>query len=385
MGEVMIVRRLERLDADGRQVWGRLSAGYGFYQSELWHQWQQHDNPGRTWYLLTEDDRGDPLGGAVVFEWLGDAVPSMNLAYSPGHMVEDVTGRPLTPEQHRAWLPCLLVGSRAGYDGGFVMRQDLGAEVCRQVMACIAAEVECLRRDVGAAAWAVEYCPTDQAAMFLTASRDLGLPVVSGDQSAAAVLDPWAPVRSKHSREWDRERRIFEATGGNVNVSRLSEMVDDIAPLLGRTQAIHQTGDTTEVLHRYLLGQAEVLNDCSVVLSSRGRVGVEAFVLGFVGDGVLALRTAGMAADAPRFSYFALVMTASRELARDLGLTQVHLGAGSYATKAARGAVPRWNCSIIRPPDGVPAEWREALSTPRLDHRDASKVWTYPGSDRRAR
>jgi uncharacterized protein len=366
----------------GEDAWQRLARRDGFYLGYAWLAWAECDPSYVTTYLVARDaGTGVPVAAAVTYLWDGAAVPSMNLAYSPGHIAEENAGRALSPEEHRAFLPALLVGSRAGYHGGVVVAGELPGDRREAVLRQLFVAVEALAARLGAGCVAMLYVPMDHAVECRAAwERALDGPG-SGPSlaplSAEAVLDLAAGQRAAPAArgEWRRERRRYEDAVERVETARLSQCVDAIAPLLGATQRKYGSPDSDDDMLRYFAGQVPALDAYShVLLEYLGRE-VVGFSLSYLWHDGVYVRAGGFDKRAARYSYFNLGMYGPRELAVDRGLPVVHLGAGSYGGKRARGAEPRFTGGLVRPPARIPADVAGALRRPGADYRQAVQVW----------
>ncbi|MEU5551613.1 GNAT family N-acetyltransferase [Micromonospora sp. NPDC047793] len=366
----------------GEDVWNGLAAGDGFYLGYPWVAWSETDRSFDTTYLVVQDAAGIPLAAVATYLWHGASVPSMNLAYSPSHMAEENLGRSLSPEEHAAFLPVLLVGSRAGYHGAVAITDDLTDDRRDAVLTALFTEVEALAARLGAASVALLYTPVANVAAYRAAwTRAVGPdgpPPVAAPLSAEAVLPVHVGEDSAATagrREWRRERRRYEAAVDRVATVPLSACVDVIAPLLGATQRKYGGPDTDADMHAYFASQVPALDAYSHVLLEYAGDTVVGFSLNYLWTDGVYVRAAGFAEGAAPYSYFNLSMYRPRELAAERGLGQVHLGAGTYGAKRARGAKPRWTAGLVRPPADLSAELVRSFASPGSDHQQAVRVW----------
>ncbi|WP_229399026.1 GNAT family N-acetyltransferase [Micromonospora okii] len=369
----------------GEDQWNSLAEGNGFYLGYPWMAWAETDPSFVTTYLVARDATGAVLAAVATYLWGGVSVPSMNLAYSPGHICEENLGRPLSPDEHASFLPALLVGSRAGYHGAVAISAALTADRRDAVLTAIFTEVEALAARLGAASVALLYTPAANAPAYRAAwDRAVGPSgrgPVAAPLSAEAVLT--APGRgaseraaeAAQRREWRREQRRYDATVDRVETARLSECVDVVAPLLGATQRKYGGPDTDAAMHHYFASQVPALDAYSHVLLEYAGDAVVGFSLNYLWHDGVYVRAAGFTERAAPYSYFNLTMYRPRELAAARGLASVHLGAGTYGAKRARGAEPRWTAGLVRPPVGVSAELARAFAVPGSDHRQAVRTW----------
>ncbi|MEH1164842.1 GNAT family N-acetyltransferase [Micromonospora sp. CPCC 205539] len=385
MGGDVSVTALRSVTEIGEAVWNGLAEGDGFYLGYPWMAWAETDPSFVTTYLVARDSSGTALAAVATYLWGGASVPSMNLAYSPSHIAEENLGRPLSPEEHEAFLPALLVGSRAGYHGAVAISADLTGDGRDAVLTALFTEVEALAARLGAASVALLYTPTENVAGYRAAwdraSRPNGRGPVPAPLSAEAVLPAPggatsdAAAEAAQRREWRRERRRYDATVDRVETVRLSECVDVIGPLLGATQRKYGGPDTDADMVRYFASQVPALDAYSHVLLEYAGDAVVGFSLTYLWPDGVYVRAAGFDALAAPYSYFNLTMYRPRDLAAERGLSAVHLGAGTYGAKRARGAEPRWTAGLVRPPAGVSDELANAFAVAGSDYGQAVQTW----------
>jgi len=371
----------------GTDTWNGLARGDGFYLGYPWTAWAETDPSFHTTYLVARDDSGAVLAAVATYLWDGAAVPSMNLAYSPSHIAEENVGRTLSAGEHKAFLPALLVGSRAGYHGGVVVDARVDGRRRQELLVAVFAEVEALAGRLGAASIAMLYVPTDNAIAYREAwNRAVGPsagPLLAPLSAQAVFRVPsGAPVTATASRanrrEWRREQNRYTAAVDRVETVPLSECIDAIAPLLGATQRKYGAPDTDADMRDYLASQVPVLDPYSHVLLEHSGETVVGFSMSYLWPDGVYVRTAGFDGRAAPYSYFNLTMYRQLDLAAARGLPTVNLGAGTYRAKRARGAEPLWTAGLVRPPAGTSAELLHAFTIPGSDHEQAVQAWGDP-------
>ncbi|PWR09473.1 hypothetical protein DKT68_12000 [Micromonospora acroterricola] len=382
------VTALRSVSEIGEDVWNGLAEGDGFYLGYPWMAWAETDPSFVTTYLVARDATGATLAAVATYLWGGASVPSMNLAYSPSHIAEENLERPLSPEEHDAFLPALLVGSRAGYHGAVAISAELTGDRRDAVLTALFTEVEALAARLGAASVALLYTPAENVATYQAAwDRAIGPgsrgPVPAMLSAEAVLPAPGGDISDRAAeaadrREWRRERRRYDDTVDRVETVRLSECVDVIAPLLGATQRKYGGPDTDADMHRYFAFQVPALDAYSLVLLEYAGDAVVGFSLNYLWPDGVYVRAAGFDKLAAPYSYFNLTMYRPRDLAAVRGLSAVHLGAGTYGAKRARGAEPRWTAGLVRPPADVSAELAQAFAVAGSDYRQAVQIWGAP-------
>ncbi|MCG5463621.1 GNAT family N-acetyltransferase [Micromonospora sp. MED01] len=388
MKDDVSVTALRSVREIGEQVWNGLAEGEGFYLGYPWMAWAETDPSFVTTYLVARDATGATVAAVATYLWAGASVPSMNLAYSPGHIAEENLDRPLSAEEHAAFLPALLVGSRAGYHGAVAISKELTGDRRDAVLTALFAEVEALAGRLGAASVALLYTPAEHLAAYQAAWHravgPAGRGPVAAMLSAEAVLPaPGGEVSDRAAeaadrREWRRERRRYDDAVDRVETVRLSECVDVIAPLLGATQRKYGGPDTDADMHSYFASQVPALDAYSLVLLEFAGDDVVGFSLNYLWPDGVYVRAAGFDQLAAAYSYFNLTMYRPRGLAAERGLPLVHLGSGTYGAKRARGAEPRWTAGLVRPPVGIPDELARAFAIDGSDYRQAVRTWGGP-------
>ncbi|MDG4806967.1 GNAT family N-acetyltransferase [Micromonospora sp. WMMD1120] len=379
------VTALRSIREIGERVWNDLAEGEGFYSGYPWLAWAETDPSFVTTYLVARDASGAIVAAVATYLWNGASVPSMNLAYSPGHIAEENLQRSLSAEEHAAFLPALLVGSRAGYHGAVAISKDLPADRRDAVLTALFVEVEALAARLGAACVALLYTPVAHVAAYSKAWHravgPAGRGPVAAMLSAEAVLP--APggdrtVEAADRREWRRERRRYDDAVDRVETVRLAECVDVIAPLLGATQRKYGGPDSDADMRRYFASQVPALDAYSLVLLEFAGDEAVGFSLNYLWPDGVYVRAAGFGQRAAAYSYFNLTMYRPRDLAAERGLPGVHLGAGTYGAKRARGAEPRWTAGLVRPPADVSDELTRAFAIDGSDYRQAVRIWGGP-------
>lgn len=369
----------------GQESWTQLATGMGFYTSYPWLAWAER-NPGfDATYVVVRDCEGQAISAAATYLWNGRTTPSMNLSYSPAHMVEESLGSKLSAAMQAKWLPCLLVGSRAGYHGALLVAPGETGARRSELVAALFSGIEKLARDLEASTIAFLYVPEKLASEchgVWTDVRDgLRAPLMA-PQSVEAVLTPRGTGGITGSiggastrRRWNKEQARFQAHVERLEVARLSESIELITPLLGATQRKYGAPDSDGVIREWLLEQVPDLDPLSHVLLEYRGADVVGCSLSYIWEDGVYVRGAGFAENSAPFSFFNLGFYEPARLADSLSLPSVNVGAGGYLAKQMRGATPRYTSSLVVPPAESPAEWVDALQRPGWDYKDALAVW----------
>lgn len=370
------VRRVSRIGDIGPETWHRLAAGHGLYLGYSWLAWAEQDRDYTTTYLVAAGESGIPEAALVTYLWRGGVGLSMNQAYDPLHLLVEPRQGTVSGPERDAWLPILLLGSRAGYHGGMVI--DPGVDTARraQLVNALLTAARSLADELAARSVALLYAPEKHAAEVLAQASADGMAPSAAPLSAEAVipLEPAGtppetlPVSHRQQLEQRRETRIFADGGSVISRARLSECYEVMGPLLGRLQRKYGTNDTDAAFTGYLKRQAAFLDHCSHVLLEERDGEVVGGAFGYEWDSTLYIRGAGFGPRSGRYAYFNLVFYAAAELAAERGLTEMDLGTGAYRGKLLRGAVPRPTWSIVWPPEGTSVTWRAALCAPGEDY-----------------
>lgn len=308
---------LDSLAEVAQQQWDRLVSPTAFYQSYDWLRGQEWWTDARPHYALAERD-GDLVGAMVAFE------------YRPDSRFITWTNR-----------DALLVGGRTGYHNEHLI--DAGtdpAEVLGALLHTMAERAAGMGRNAllfdnltGAAAERL----LDVSAGTLTLRR-VNAVVDNPGATFASYLDLLSSARAKEVR---REERRFDASGLVLGRERLSEVYQEAAPLVVQTMHRHDAEATVEATADFLAEQARFIDGQSVAFTCRddARTLLGCVVMFQHGTSLYA-RSAGF--DYPRlpgtFEYFNLCYYKPLRYGEDIGLTRLHVGPGSLATKVSRGA-----------------------------------------------
>lgn len=176
----------------------------------------------------------------------------------------------------------------------------------------------------------------------------------------------------------------FRAAGYELDRQRLSECLDEAAPLLANLQAKYGHATTADEVHRTFTDQAACLDDRSVVFTVRidGRL-VGASVT-YEWYGTLYVRAVGFDYAALRgaFEYYALCYYLPIDYMSERGLTALHLGIGAYGAKVKRGCrlTPLWTVAVADDPADTPRLAPLELTSWRKDHGGAVRPehWNHP-------
>ncbi|MBB5792924.1 GNAT family N-acetyltransferase [Streptomyces caelestis] len=198
-----------------------------------------------------------------------------------------------------------------------------------------------------------------------------------------------ARLDSRHRRSrLQREYARFLAAGYELGRQRLSECLDEVAPLLANLQAKYGHSTSAEEIHHEFADQATCLDDRSVVFTARcgGRL-IGAAVM-YEWRGTLYARAAGFDYGALRdaYEYYGLCYYLPIDYMSEHGLTALHLGIGAYGAKVKRGArlVPLWTVALPDDPADTPRFTPPDLTHWQMDHGPAAAAedWRHPWTAR---
>jgi predicted N-acyltransferase len=339
--------------------WEAISGHLGLYVSRPYLAYAEHAAPARARYVTCRSDSGALMGALPAYE-----CSAGELRYD---YAEQLTGRDGEAGPDVAgWYPGLLGGSRTGYLNELCVDPSLEAPAREEVVRALLAGLQELAEALGARSYALPYL-TPEAAEVLHAAlhRAPGAPellvwpaAVDADLPLAFdSFDGYLQALSRKRRyAVRREVAGFAASGQRVEVLRLSECYEALAPLAANNLERHGTPETPETASAILDLHARFLDDRSMVFTCREASGrLLGFSLFFAWDGWLYARAVGF--DYDRLSpdaatYFNLLFYEPIALALERGLHGLHLGLATEA-KAMRGARIRPFWCLVRPPAGV--------------------------------
>ncbi|MGW3173931.1 GNAT family N-acetyltransferase [Streptomyces sp. NPDC001153] len=179
----------------------------------------------------------------------------------------------------------------------------------------------------------------------------------------------------------------FLAAGYELGRQRLSECLDEVAPLLANLQAKYGHATTAEEIHRAFADQAACLDDRSVVFTARSGGRLVGAAVMYEWRGTLYARAVGFdyAALRDAYEYYGLCYYLPVDYLSERGLTALHLGIGAYAAKVKRGArlVPLWTVALADDPTDAPRPAPVDLTSWRTDHGRAVDPgdWQHPWTE----
>lgn len=350
--------------------WNLLAAFAQLYQSHEWLRWAEEYYQIPTRYVLARDAGGKLIGAVVTY--LTQDVPDRPLTwYDPVQMF--LAPYCDTTRAGQLWHPVLLVGGCSGYHSEMLLSPALDKIGRLAIARSLLAECHVIAAAEGAGSLAFMYAPKRTCEEI---GEAFGVPVQLILTSADAVipLDVGTVDFNSYLARFPRKRRsklrkeveFFTAAGGRVAECRLSEVLDQIGPLLGAHQRKYGSLVTDEEMTRYLELQEKYLDPASVVFVDRRQDGrVYGFALYYSHNGTLYCRAAGFNSKfAAPFAYFNLAIYSPVRYAAAQRLTAVALGLGSYQGKRLRGAqlIPLW--SAVVPPERTDPSWKEILGRP---------------------
>lgn len=326
-----VVRRLDSLAEVDAGVWDALVGRLGFYSSHAWLCSQENSPVATASYVLVEQG-GELVAATPVYDF---AVPA--------------------PLAAAGTVDLLRAGPRTGYHNQLLVRRGSERETRERTALLVTALTE-LAAERGRGAVVFDH---------LTAA-DLAL--LGGDFEARAVLRgaegvlhndggtfaSYVRLLGKNARKKEHEWRRFADAGFRVDTSRLSESIDDVAPLIASTGDRYASGLPIEEITRYLTEQARCADDASVVFRCHDADGrMVGCSVNFRWQDTLYARVAGFDYTRLRraYEYFNTVYYEPLRYMEDCGLRRLHLGVASLNAKVRRGAAlhPLWACAIPVP------------------------------------
>jgi uncharacterized protein len=357
--------------------WGRLANGRSLYESHPWLSWAENNCGAEAFYILARSPSGTLVGAVPAYVVSLGTSTSWNSWYDPltvfaGDDTETNTRR-------AAWFPLLLVGSLSGYHSDVLVDPSLNRAEQETVTRELTGRCQTLAKERGARSSAMMYAPEGAAATVARTSLGAMQPILTSANTRIsaswrdldAFLNSFVRRRRYNMR---REIDLFRSSGSHVVEARLSVCLEEVGPLLGNVHRKHGADDTDLDTTQYLRTQAAHLNDISWVFLEIADGKPAGFALCYEWGGELHVRVVGFDYErSARFAYFNLAYYLPLEYAIRRGLSHVHLGPGTYAAKATRGAVvdPTW--SLVWPPDDDNRAWFEQVKHPGEDSREASR------------
>ncbi|MET7637343.1 GNAT family N-acetyltransferase [Streptomyces sp. NPDC005438] len=321
--------------------WSALASSAPFYCGADWLRFADSDGLATSHYLTLD-------GEAALSAHHTPA--EVNGGYLPGRQLSGA-GEELA----------LTLGGRRGYLSAPLLAGDDPAPLTELVRAAVKTPPLTRGR------WWWPYLTGPDAALVLRATgpwrprahllgADCVLPVPEGGLDGYLAALP-AKQRRTNVR---RELRRYRDSGLRTVSGRLSEWAEVCGPMLSRTQRKYGHDHSPELMTDLLRRQARYLDDRSVVFVSLDEddhpVG---FCLAYAHGPTLWVRVVGF--DYARLrdadEYAELAVHSPLRHCQRWGMTQLHLGTGSYQAKCRRGARlrPLWAVSALGEPESTPA------------------------------
>lgn len=311
---VLHVEVIDSLAEVARSQWNNLVGPTAFYQSYDWLRGQEEWSDAEPCYALARR-AGILVGAMVAFEYRRDSAfitwPNRN---------------------------ALLIGGRTGYHNEHLIDGDTG--VLPALLAAMAERATAGGRD----ALMFDNLTGEAAEQLLAAStgvltaRRVEAVVVNPGATFDSYLDGLSRLRAKEVR---REERRFDASGIVLGRERLAEVYEEASPLLVQTMHRYHAEASVSATSAFLAEQARFVDEHSIVFTGRDAAGrLLGCVITFEHGPTLYLRSAGFDYDRlpGAYEYFNLAYYKPLRYGEAAGLTGLHLGSGSLATKVSRGA-----------------------------------------------
>ncbi|MPY38586.1 GNAT family N-acetyltransferase [Streptomyces phyllanthi] len=355
------------LDKVSPQDWDTLAEPEGFYMSHGWLRSVELESGASVSYLLAY--AGDRLvGGLPVYE----IERENNVFYSLAPRLEQMG-------TSGDWG---VMGSHRGYSSGILRAPDSEDAVVDELL------------DAGREF----HRPPRKGSLFLFATsrtartlhrRGAAIDFDCGDASlftgGLSFTDYCGTLRSRHRVSLKREYARFLQAGYQLGHQRLSECLEEAAPLLANLQTKYGHSTTAEQAFHMFAEQAACLDDQSVVFTARSQGRLVAVSVMYEWHGKLYARAAGFDYEALRgaYEYFGICYYFPIDYMSTRGLTELHLGIGAYSAKVKRGArlSPLWTVALADDPADVPHPAPVDLTSWYTDHgADAVQpgLWTFP-------
>jgi predicted N-acyltransferase len=355
---------VETITEVAEDEWDALVGDDEFYASHAWLRSIEQEPDMEARYLLARSGSGELVGALPTYFWDGGGPAATTSHYDPFA----VFCEGLPAKRRDAWLPQLLLGTRAGYSNAVLVDRKLPPEERAETLrGLVDAALELAdEREVGTAA--MMYLTPEKVAE--AAPAFVGRARALRSSAAVSIGIEWESfdgylesLSGKRRGTVRRELRLFEQSGLTVSVERLGACIDRASELLAAVDEKYDTGATAEEERAYLAAQAELLDDRSVLFAARSGEEIVGVCLLYRFRDALYGRVVGFDYDklGDDRVYANLAFYEPIRYAIDEGLRRVHFGTGSWEAKLLRGGelTPLW--SLVRPPEDLADDVERAL------------------------
>ena len=381
--------------------WDSLVGDDEFYASHAWLRSIEQETDMEARYLLARSGDGKLVGALPTYFWDGGGPAATTSHYDPFNLFCEG----LPPERRDAWLPQLLLGTRAGFLNAVLVDRDLAPEERAGALRRLVDAAVALADERGAGTAAMMYLTPEMLAEAAPAFGGRARALRSSAEVSISV--EWASfdeylrsLSSKRRGTARRDVRQFADSGLTVSVERLGACIDRASVLLAAVDEKYDTGATSEDERAYLAAQVELLDDRSVVFAARAGEEIVGICLLYRWRDALYGRSVGFDYDklGDDRAYATLSFYEPIRYAIDEGIRRIHLGTGSWEAKLLRGGelTPLW--SLVRPPDDLAADVERSLdgwndtnyrwwidNVGRLKPELPDETWIAPGREPPAR
>lgn len=328
----MKISTLDTIQQVDSRTWDTLAGGW-FYAGHAWALYQEQDQHSTARYLqVTVDDAVVAAVAVYVVdrEWSD--------LYDTAEKFPD-----LHTDAHREG-PTVLAGSRRGNSSRLLVDRA-HPEAAAATRELVRAVNEIAANESDGRAWWLYL--DDEDAFYLT---DL-VPtttarILAGDCAIELPGETFADYLAAMSRNQRRQvkgdRRAFQEAGYITKAVGFRDVWQEFAPLVARHERKHGHDASDEFIAELMRLQAECCGETATVQACWTDGEMRAGGLSFTTPAMIAGRAFGF--DHPRTSaseYFELIYYRPIEQAYRSGIPLLHLGIGTLATKARRGAQVR--------------------------------------------
>ena len=340
------VRVVDSVDQVSAADWSAVSDGTSFYSSPRWLGVLETDPTWDTWYFIARGANSEILAIMPAYLPSGDGPPHGESHFYAPAAIFGEAGAQIAGDG-----PVLLLGGRCGYETRLLLRPELGQDDRRAVLSEIQARAGKLAAAWGAGGTAMMHLvPSDTATAAQVLDRRPLITEVTSEfdlRGTRTLHDLTARLSGHRRRRIVQEMRRFADGELRLRWVRLSDAVEQLAPLAARHQQRYGHPESVQQLRLHLEQQAERLDDLSrVLLCERAGTTVGALLayewqnawyprIGAAGDGL-------KGQDAALFNLF-YYEPINRAI--EAGASRYVAGPSSLQTKILRGAdvMPRWS------------------------------------------